>query len=363
MPGQGGGQRAGQRAGQVAGQGAGQRESKQSGGKAGAPPYGGQAGGADGKAAGPRFPVGLAASVGVVILLSGVGLWGAAQYVGGSKTFTPAAAQAKVTDLPPPPGALGSPQPEVTVPWSTASGGDGVSPLELPTESASAPSVPVPTVTAVPTPPPLPPLPPVQTSAPSRKSTAAPRRTVTKKAPKPTARVTTKAPTAKSSPRPTQKPTTKASPKPTPKPTPAQTTPRPSPKPTTKPPTSAAKPPTPTKTAEKSNPYTATQVCNSGGHGSGFYVQRQSSFGGGVVYQLYSTSSGYNCVVTMKTSNVGKATQVHASLEAQNGGSDSDSGAYEYYAGPVMVQAKGKCVRYSGGGDGGSTSAGWGNCG
>ncbi|MBA9003435.1 serine/threonine protein kinase [Thermomonospora cellulosilytica] len=113
---------------------------------------------------------------------------------------------------------------------------------------------------------------------------------------------------------------------------------------------------------ERPNPYSPQQVCNSGGHGGGYYVQRSSSFPGGTVYQLYN-GSGYNCAVTIKTRNVGKATKVWTRIEAQNGGGDSDSGSFQYYAGPVYVSAKGVCVRYSGGTSTGSAGAPWGNCG
>ncbi|REE96278.1 serine/threonine protein kinase [Thermomonospora umbrina] len=113
---------------------------------------------------------------------------------------------------------------------------------------------------------------------------------------------------------------------------------------------------------EPPNPYSPQEVCNSGGHGGGYYVQRSTAFTGGTVYQLYN-SSGYNCAVTIKTKDVGKATSVWTKIEAQNGGADGDSGAFQYYAGPVFAYAKGKCVRYSGGSSAGSGGASWGNCG
>jgi serine/threonine protein kinase len=112
----------------------------------------------------------------------------------------------------------------------------------------------------------------------------------------------------------------------------------------------------------RSNPYTAAQVCNSGGHGSGYYVQRSSAFTGGRVYQLYN-SSGYNCVVTLKTTNVGTKSSVWAQLTREDGGKATDSGSFGYYAGPVFLSAKGQCVKYAGGTSSGSASAPWGNCG
>ncbi|SFQ41065.1 hypothetical protein K8Z49_27465 [Actinomadura madurae] len=161
---------------------------------------------------------------------------------------------------------------------------------------------------------------------------AAPRPTTSKPRPGPTS----SKPTSKPSSKPTSKPSSKPKPKPTSKPKPK-----------------------PTK-----NPYTPQQVCNSGGSGGDYVVQRSSSFSGGRVYQLYSPSTKKNCAVTMKTANVGKGTSVWVRLEKQTGGADGyDSGTFKYYAGPVYVNASGICVRYSGGASGASASAGWGNCG
>ncbi|MGI8336404.1 serine/threonine-protein kinase [Actinomadura scrupuli] len=110
------------------------------------------------------------------------------------------------------------------------------------------------------------------------------------------------------------------------------------------------------------NPYTPEQVCNSGGHGSGYYRQRSSSFSGGSVHQLYN-GSGYNCVVTLKTVSVGKKTSVWATLTRKDGQSATDSGAFAYYAGPVYLYAKGQCVKYRGGAGQASASVSWANCG
>ena len=74
-------------------------------------------------------------------------------------------------------------------------------------------------------------------------------------------------------------------------------------------------------------------------------------------------STGNNCAVTMKTADVGKATQVSATLEVQGGGANTDRGNYDFYAGPAILLGKGKCVRISGSGPGGSSGTGWPNCG
>ena len=301
------------------------------------------------------FPIALAAGLTAVVLLAGLGLWGANQY---SSTVTFEAASARVGAPEPSASPQGAeqmpgdqPQTEVTAPWAaTPAPEDGaVGPLVLPSEAPTdSPGVPV--LTTVPTPSQLATQPVIvptqQRPAQKPSKTAKPVPTVTKTV-KPTQK-----PTQKSSPKPTQKPTQKPAPTPT-----QQKTQQPAPTPTpTKP------KPTPTKSAaqptQKPNPHTPAQVC-----GSGFYVQRQGAFSGGVTYQLYNSSTAQNCVVTMKTTDVGKATPVRATLEVQGGGSQTDSGSYEYYAGPVKLQGKGKCVRFSGGAGSGSTSSAWGNCG
>ncbi|SEM05750.1 serine/threonine protein kinase [Nonomuraea pusilla] len=305
------------------------------------------------------FPIGLAAGVTAVVLLSGLGLWGASTY-SSRVQFEPAAAAAGSSASPAATGPTGQaavptaapqgtqPQAEVTAPWATPTPDDtGVGPLVLDADT-DPPSVPV--LTSVPTPSALPTQPVVVPTRHPR-----PTRTVTrptrKASPKATVTKTVK-PTPSATPTPTK--TTK---RPTPTPTPTRT-------PTSRPTTQQPQPePTPTKTtasaAPKKNPYTPTQVC-----GPGFYVQRQSSFTGGTTYQLYNSGTGENCVVTMKNGpDVGRRTPVRATLEVQGGGTRTDSGSYDYYAGPVKLPAKGKCVRYSGSAGSGSTSAAWGNCG
>ncbi|XVQ87365.1 protein kinase domain-containing protein [Microbispora siamensis] len=393
------------------------------------------------------FPVGLAAAVGAVVLLSGVGLWSAGHYA--EVQLSPAAAERAAgqhgsggraiadggnagggtTG-----GATGgggqgpTAAPQVTVPWALSSDDPDspVQPLVLPSEwptdapvtpeltsvPTPGPIVPLPTqpvvpppaqptgrtqptahvtttttVTATPSPVPTEPSPepppsqspspaatetqetvpspePTLPARPSPSDTPAP----TTQAPEPSTpapRPTTATPQPSTpAPRPTTaapKPTTQA-PKPsTPAPRPTTAAPKPStpaPRPTTAAPEPSTPAPKPTTAAPARNPYSAAQVC-----GSGFYVQHSSPLAAGTVYQLYNASTGENCVVTIKTTDVGKATPVSATLEVQGGGSKTDSGSYEYYAGPVKLQAKGKCVRYSGRVGSAGASSDWGNCG
>ncbi|MFF4416361.1 serine/threonine protein kinase [Streptosporangium sp. NPDC001559] len=120
---------------------------------------------------------------------------------------------------------------------------------------------------------------------------------------------------------------------------------------------STAKPPA-EESRPQTNPYTPQQAC-----GAGYYVQRSVPFTGGAVYQLYNSSTGSNCVVTMKTTDIGKATSVWATLQVKDGGSKTERGEFKYYAGPVILPAKGKCVSISGGNSTDSASAPMSNCG
>ncbi|RFS84541.1 serine/threonine protein kinase [Actinomadura spongiicola] len=109
---------------------------------------------------------------------------------------------------------------------------------------------------------------------------------------------------------------------------------------------------------EPANKYSPQQVCNSGGHGSGYYVQRSLGVPGGTAYLLYNSST-YNCAVTIKTLKVGTKSPVSTWIQKKGGSKIADSGSFAWYAGPVYVQAPGTCVRF--GGNGGT--APYGNCG
>ncbi|HSX01863.1 MAG TPA: serine/threonine protein kinase [Candidatus Saccharimonadia bacterium] len=103
------------------------------------------------------------------------------------------------------------------------------------------------------------------------------------------------------------------------------------------------------------NPYTPQGVC-----GSGYTVQRSHVLNGAVVYQLYNGT--YNCVVTIKTAQIGTATRTTAGLQVSGSDWAYDTGDYRYYAGPVKQYGRGKCVRYFGYHGGTSYTSPWGNC-
>ncbi|RGC68059.1 Serine/threonine-protein kinase PknA [Micromonospora sp. MW-13] len=108
-------------------------------------------------------------------------------------------------------------------------------------------------------------------------------------------------------------------------------------------PTTAA-PPKP-----KPNPYTAAQAC-----GSGYQVIDTATLTGsdgvrrGRVFLLYQTSTGRNCVVTLKDTAVGVKSAVSAYLEVKGKARSTDSGSFAYYAGPVRADADRTCVRWGG---------------
>jgi hypothetical protein len=91
------------------------------------------------------------------------------------------------------------------------------------------------------------------------------------------------------------------------------------------------------------NPYSATQIC-----GSGFkQIDSQNLGSAGKVVLLYSAATGQNCVTTLRNSGSGKAA-VQAYLEVQGKARKTDSGSYQYYAGPVKDTARKTCVKWGG---------------
>ncbi|SQE00506.1 conserved hypothetical protein [Parafrankia sp. Ea1.12] len=112
--------------------------------------------------------------------------------------------------------------------------------------------------------------------------------------------------------------------------------------------------------APNPNPYSATQVC-----GSGYsQIDRHSLAGDtAVIYLLYNGSR--NCVVTLKSgSGVGVAESMGAWVQVEGSSArQSDSGSFQYYAGPVYVYAPGKCVKWGGSYAGSSWGSGWEHCG
>ncbi|THV43582.1 M23 family metallopeptidase [Glycomyces buryatensis] len=106
------------------------------------------------------------------------------------------------------------------------------------------------------------------------------------------------------------------------------------------------------------NPYTATEVC-----GSGYSVINSHAVTGGFIYLTYNASNGYNCVVTLKSTSLGTASAVSASLQVEGGTVTTDSGNFAYYAGPIRKSAGSTCVKWGGSVGSSSWTSAWSHCG
>ncbi|MET7374410.1 serine/threonine-protein kinase [Micromonospora arida] len=122
--------------------------------------------------------------------------------------------------------------------------------------------------------------------------------------------------------------------------------------------------PTPSRTpSSRPNPYTAAQAC-----GSGYQVIDSATLTGGDgqrkgrVFLLYHAGTGTNCVVTLKDSAVGAKSAASAYLEVQGRARSTDSGSFDYYAGPVRATAAGTCVKWGGSTGGVSYGSGFEHC-
>jgi hypothetical protein len=84
--------------------------------------------------------------------------------------------------------------------------------------------------------------------------------------------------------------------------------------------------------------------------GSGYGVVNSFSLpdSRGTVFLTYSSATGKNCVVTVRTTP-GTATLMEAYLKRSSSSTwVKDSGNYTTYAGPVYVSAAGQCVDWGG---------------
>ncbi|MGW5576432.1 protein kinase domain-containing protein [Micromonospora chokoriensis] len=122
--------------------------------------------------------------------------------------------------------------------------------------------------------------------------------------------------------------------------------------------------PTPSRTpSSRPNPYTAAQAC-----GSGYQVIDSATLTGtdgqrkGRVFLTYHSGTGTNCVVTLKDTAVGTTSAASAYLEVQGRARSTDSGSFDYYAGPVKASAAGTCVKWGGSTGGASYGSGFEHC-
>ncbi|MEV1048327.1 spore-associated protein A [Streptomyces sp. NPDC049916] len=93
----------------------------------------------------------------------------------------------------------------------------------------------------------------------------------------------------------------------------------------------------------------ATAAQYNGACGSGYAVVNSAQIGTqGTVFLTYSSATGKNCVVTVRT-KPGKAVHMTASLGfASPTTTVTDTGYFTTYAGPVYLDARGLCVTWRG---------------
>lgn len=106
------------------------------------------------------------------------------------------------------------------------------------------------------------------------------------------------------------------------------------------------------------NPYTPEEAC-----GDGYKVIDGANVTGARVSLLYNASNGYNCVVAIKTTKIGTASDVGVFLEVQGSPRTTDRDEYGYYAGPIKKKAPGKCVKWGGMVGSSSYTSGFEHCG
>ncbi|MFF8505200.1 spore-associated protein A [Streptomyces anulatus] len=105
----------------------------------------------------------------------------------------------------------------------------------------------------------------------------------------------------------------------------------------------------PTAQRATAAPKAAAAATYNGACGGGYSVVNSAQIGTkGTVFLTYSSATGKNCVVTVRTTP-GKAVHMTASLGfASPTTTVSDTGYYTTYAGPVYLDARGLCVTWRG---------------
>ncbi|WP_030298729.1 hypothetical protein [Streptomyces katrae] len=98
------------------------------------------------------------------------------------------------------------------------------------------------------------------------------------------------------------------------------------------------------------------QTVSGGSCGAGYYQQdayplgdHAGATGSGVLFLYYNKSTGKNCAILRRDAEFIITDGMGITLRASNGAVDSDGQrAYEQYAGPVYVNARGACVKVDG---------------
>ncbi|MFC4912833.1 spore-associated protein A [Actinomadura gamaensis] len=110
--------------------------------------------------------------------------------------------------------------------------------------------------------------------------------------------------------------------------------------------------------AAPASAYSASAIC-----GSGYSVIDHQDLNGSTVYLAYSSGSGKNCVVTIKTSDVGTSTRTGTYLYVAGKSPVTEADNFSYYAGPTYASAAGKCIQWGGGTNHQWWYSGWSHCG
>ena len=105
------------------------------------------------------------------------------------------------------------------------------------------------------------------------------------------------------------------------------------------------------------NPYSAVALC-----GTGYDLVDSHDLGAATIVLLYDGDRGQNCVVTLAKADGGPVT-MNATLAVQNGGTVSDPGPYQWYAGPVTADAPSACAKWGGTYRTSSWTSDWSHCG
>ncbi|MFF4551765.1 spore-associated protein A [Streptomyces sp. NPDC001422] len=99
-------------------------------------------------------------------------------------------------------------------------------------------------------------------------------------------------------------------------------------------------------------PNASAAASYNGACGSGYSVVNSARIGSyGTIFLTYSSSTGYNCAVTIRDTPDSTSPEVITVYLARSGGAGwkGDAGNYSSYAGPVYVSGVDACMDWTGG--------------
>jgi hypothetical protein len=100
-------------------------------------------------------------------------------------------------------------------------------------------------------------------------------------------------------------------------------------------------------TEEMHSEATYSRLAYNGVCGPGYQVINSHSLTGSTVYLTYNSSTGKNCVVTVRSTS-GSRLSMCAKVSRAYAPWISDCGSYTTYAGPVYVDARNACIDWGG---------------